>query len=167
MTELVDDADAPVAKKSKMPLILGIVLALIGGGGGFFAVSQGIILGGDSEEATETDEEIEAEALDVAPLDLVFVALDPLVISVRDPSGQGHLRFSAQLDVVPQYAAEVEALKPRIVDVLNGYLRAVTFAEMSDPNALAKLRSQMLRRIQVVTGDGRVKDLLVMEFVLN
>jgi len=58
-------------------------------------------------------------------------------------------------------------LKPRIVDVLNGYLRAVTFAEMADPNALARLRGQMLRRIQVVTGEGRVKDLLIMEFVLN
>ena len=167
MTDLVDGADAPKATKSKMPLIIGLVLALCGGGGGFFAVNKGIILGGGSEEIHEQEKGQAAEALDVAPLDLVFVPLDPLVISVRDQSGQGHLRFSAQLDVVPEYAIEVEALKPRIVDVLNGYLRAVTYAEMADPNALARLRGQMLRRIQVVTGEGRVKDLLIMEFVLN
>jgi len=32
---------------------------------------------------------------------------------------------------------------------------------------LLRLRSQMLRRVQVVTGEGRVRDLLIMEFVLN
>jgi len=120
-----------------------------------------------SQDEATTKPKQEAEPFDIAPTDLVFVALEPLVISVRDQSGQGHLRFSAQLDVVPEHAVEVEALKPRIVDVLNGYLRAVTFAEMADPNALARLRGQMLRRIQVVTGEGRVKDLLIMEFVLN
>jgi flagellar FliL protein len=32
---------------------------------------------------------------------------------------------------------------------------------------MARLRAQMLRRIQVVTGEGRVRDLLITEFVLN
>ena len=58
-------------------------------------------------------------------------------------------------------------LVPRILDVLNGYLRAVEVAELGDANALVRLRSQMLRRIQIVTGEGRVRDLLVTEFVLN
>lgn len=166
MTDTAENEEEAPSKKSKMPMIIGLVLAIAGGGGGFFAVSQGIILG-DGAEESHAEPKQEAEPFDIAPADLVFVALDPLVISVRDASGQGHLRFSAQLDVVPEHAVEIEALKPRIIDVLNGYLRAVTFAEMADPNALARLRGQMLRRIQVVTGEGRVKDLLIMEFVLN
>jgi flagellar protein FliL len=56
---------------------------------------------------------------------------------------------------------------PRIVDVLNGYLRAVEVREFEDPAALVRLRAQMLRRVQIVTGEGRVRDLLVTEFVLN
>ena len=63
--------------------------------------------------------------------------------------------------------AEVVLLKPRILDVMNGYLRAVEVQELADPHALVRLRSQMLRRIQIVTGEGRVRDLLVTEFVLN
>ena len=35
------------------------------------------------------------------------------------------------------------------------------------PEAEARLRAQMLRRIQVVTGEAQVRDLLVTEFVLN
>ena len=67
----------------------------------------------------------------------------------------------------PKGADEVTLLIPRILDVLNGYLRAVEVSELGDPNALVRLRSQMLRRIQIVTGEGRVRDLLVTEFVLN
>ena len=63
--------------------------------------------------------------------------------------------------------ADVEAIKPRIIDVLNGYLRAVRVSDLEDPTVLIKLRSQMLRRVQVVTGPGYVRDLLIMEFVLN
>ena len=56
---------------------------------------------------------------------------------------------------------------PRVLDVLNTYLRAVEVRDLEEPAALARLRAQMLRRVQVVTGEGRVRDLLVTEFVLN
>jgi flagellar FliL protein len=29
------------------------------------------------------------------------------------------------------------------------------------------LRAQMLRRVQIVAGEGRIRDLLIMEFVLS
>jgi flagellar FliL protein len=79
----------------------------------------------------------------------------------------GRLRFSAQLEVSPQYVEDVTKLIPRVMDVLNSYLRAVSLADIEDPGALVSLRAQMLRRVQLVTGEGRVRDLLVMEFVLN
>ena len=49
---------------------------------------------------------------------------------------------------------------PRVLDVLNTYLRAVEVRDLEEPASLARLRAQMLRRIQVVTGEGRVRDLL-------
>ncbi len=160
------EADAPEEapkNTSKLPLILGVVFAVLGGGGGFFAVQSGILFGNSDE-----DHEAEvAEADAVARPEVSFVAIDPLVISLPSSGGRDHLRFAAQLEVPPEYAAEVEAIKPRIVDVLNGYLRAVDLAELEDPTALIRLRSQMLRRVQVVAGKGRVGDLLIMEFVLS
>ena len=56
---------------------------------------------------------------------------------------------------------------PRVIDVLNSYLRALEIGDIADAAALVRLRAQMLRRIQIVTGAGRVNDLLIMEFVLN
>jgi len=161
-----DEADAPDAapeKRSKMPLVIGLVLAIAGGGGGFFAVQTGMI-GGVGDHASDTHV---AEPAGPNALTVSFVAIDPLVISLPSSNGRDHLRFAAQLEVPPQYVAEVEAIKPRIVDVLNGYLRAVELAELEDPTTLVRLRGQMLRRVQVVAGDGRILDLLIMEFVLS
>ncbi len=151
------DATAPEtpAKKSRLPLIIGLVLALALGGGGFWATYSGMILGPKAHD-------------DVAPLPAIaFVPLDPMVISLGQASQRQHLRFQAQLEVAPTHQAEVALLTPRILDVLNGYLRAVDVAQLEDPAALVQLRAQMLRRIQIVTGEGRVRDLLVTEFVLN
>ena len=53
------------------------------------------------------------------------------------------------------------------MDVLNIYLRALDPHELQEPAALLRLRAQMLRRVQIVTGPGMVNDLLVMEFVFN
>jgi len=125
------DEEAP-AKRSKMPLILGVVFALLGGGGGFMAVNMGLI-GGDAPE--EPQEEV-VEAEEMPPL--AFVPMETLVINLPEGADARHLLFTAQLEVDPEYMSEVEALLPRVVDIL-----------------------------KVVVGDGRVRDILIMEFVLN
>lgn len=163
--EEITEEDAP-KKKSKLPLIIGVVLALAGGGGGFFAVQSGMILGaGDETEMAEKVEEAE-HPMDEIP-DVVFIPLDPLMISLGPQSKYQYLRFAAQLEVDSAYQADVETVLPRVFDVLNGYLRAVDVADLEKPSSLIRLRSQMLRRIQTVVGRDRVNDLLVMEFVLN
>ena len=148
-------------KKSKMPLIIGLVLALAGGGGGFYAVQSGMLFG--SHEEAAADSHAEAEPMP----DVVFVPVDPLIINLGGRSRNQFLRFRASLEVGGAYEAEVTALLPRVLDILNGYLRAVDIKDLEDPSALIRLRAQMLRRIQTVTGEGQVKDLLIMEFVLN
>lgn len=163
MTAVADADEVQPVKKSKLPLIIGIVLAIGGGGGGFFAVKSGLIGGSTDHGTTEPTRDEPTEMLP----EISFVALDPLVISLPGSGGRTHLRFAAQLEVAPEFTAEVENVKPRIADVLNGYLRAVEIAELEDPSALIRLRGQMLRRVQIVTGEGRVRDLLIMEFVLN
>jgi len=150
-----------VKKKTKKPLVVGLVLGLAGGGGGFFAVQSGILFG-DHAEAT-SDSHVEIAAFP----DVVFVPVDPLIINLGSHSKNQYLRFRAQLEVDGAFEAEVTALLPRVLDILNGYLRAIDVQDIEDPGALIRIRAQMLRRIQTVTGEGRVKDLLIMEFVLS
>lgn len=152
--------EEPPKKRSKKPLLIGLVLALVLGGGGFYATFSGLILGGAEEYAEE--EQVPGPLTGIA-----FVPLETIVISLGPDSGSEHLRFTAQLEVADSAAADVTTLAPRILDVVNSYLRAIDTASIEDPHAMARLRAQMLRRIQVVTGEGRVRDLLITEFVLN
>ena len=156
------DAEQPqdaAPKKSKMPLIIGVALALVFGAGGFFATYSGMILGAGSDAAAPDP---------AAPLpDIAFVPIDPLIITLGSATDGRNLRFTAQIEVAGPYAADVKLLLPRIVDVMNGYLRAIDPAQLDEPAMLLRIRAQLLRRIQMVTGDGRVRDLLVTEFVLN
>ncbi|MFN3578517.1 MAG: flagellar basal body-associated protein FliL [Tabrizicola sp.] len=151
--------DEAPKKRSRKPLVIGLALALVLGGVGFYAAFSGLILGGGGHEPADEK---------ASPLTgIAFVPLPTIVVSLGPDSGSEHLRFTAQLEVVDTAQAEVTALSPRILDVLNSYLRAIDTASIEDPQAMARLRAQMLRRIQVVTGEGRVRDLLITEFVLN
>lgn len=156
------DASMEVTPKprSMRPLLLGLALALLLGGGGFYASWSGLILGSDPHAEMEGGKPESLQGIAFVPLETMVVSLDP-------SSGSRHLRFSAQVEVVDSAAADVALLAPRILDVLNSYLRAIDPAMIEDPQSMARLRAQMLRRIQLVTGEGRVRDLLITEFVLN
>lgn len=161
MTDATADLSGKPPKSKKVPLILGVILAIAGAGGGFFAVSSGMIPRGATPEYSEQ------VAMPKALPDIVFVPLDPIMISLNSDRAIQHLRFRAQLEVVGGHQKDVEKILPRVTDVLNGYLRALELDDLRDPMALTRLRAQMLRRIQIVAGKERVRDLLIMDFVLN
>ena len=186
MSDAETNPEEEPKKSGKKPLIIGLVLALAGGGGGFYAAISGLIPFGNQasdghvesdsngEMNTDSHGEMTAQGQEDMhgdmPMDIgniAYVEIDPITISLNDSQSARHLRFRAQLEVNADAEEEVMAISPRVTDVLNSYLRAVELNDLTGPLALARLRAQMLRRVQVVTGKGRVRDLLIMEFVLN
>lgn len=170
---LEPEENAPKAKGGvKKPLLFGLIGALALGGGGFFAVSSGMldsVLGQDQAAATSehaengrAEEQAIADASEVA-----FVPMESIMVSLAPGASARHLRFTGQLEVSPGQEESVQKILPRVMDVLNTYLRAVDVRDIEHPASATRLRAQMLRRIQVVAGEGMVKDLLVTEFVLN
>jgi flagellar FliL protein len=156
------------AKKGGMlGLIIGGVLMLGLGGGAFYAVYSGVIPTPDKQAAAEEHAE-EAEHGDAhAAPPPAFMAMAPILVTLGKGDELRQLQLTAQLEVAPEKLAEVTALTPRVLDVLNTYLRAVDPAVIEDPSAMLRMRAQMLRRVQVVTGEGLVRDLLVSEFILR
>ncbi|MEX0338176.1 MAG: flagellar basal body-associated protein FliL [Arenibacterium sp.] len=172
MTDAAAEPTEETPKSGKKPLLIGIVLAVLGGGGGYFVVSSGIMPLGAKPEMQKTSDVAPEETVTIrkSGTDLskvAFVPIEPIVVSLNHQTTVKHLRFRASLEVETAYAQYVEQLLPRVADVLNSYLRAIDTEDFSDSLALMRLRAQMLRRIQIVTGQGRVRDLLIQEFVLN
>lgn len=163
----VETPPAEPPKRSRLPLIIGLVLALAGGGGGFYAVGAGLLGGGGADPVPEAAASPE-DLPETAPLPaLAFVEVPQITVSLGPEASAAHLRFRASLEVPAAHEAEVQSLLPRVQDVLNSYLRALSPADVTAPGALLRLRGQMLRRVKLVAGEGRVRDLLVLDFVLN
>ncbi|WP_126979572.1 flagellar basal body-associated FliL family protein [Frigidibacter oleivorans] len=161
MSQPETPADPP--RRSKLPLLLGLVLAILGGAGGFFAVRAQLIPGlGAGAAAPE-----EAHPALPGHAEVAFVPVPQIIVTLGSGGTARHLRFSAQIEVTTAGAEETAHLMPRILDVLNSYLRAVETRDLEEPSNLMQLRAQMLRRVQAVTGEGLARDLLITEFVLN
>lgn len=166
MTDATDTDDAPpvdAPRKGRKGLIFGLVGGLVLGGAGFYAIYSGLLdpFGGGQQSAG-------SHATGTSDLtNVAFLPMEPIMVSLPPGSSARYLRFTGQIETDPASAVEVEQLMPRILDVLNTYLRAVEVTDLEQPAAISRLRAQMLRRVQVVTGEGRVRDLLITEFVLN
>jgi len=177
MAEASDIAETETSPKPRGGGLKGLLFGLIGGlalgGGGFFAVYSGMLdpsmllgRGDGSGHGEASGGGGHGESVAALP-GIAFLAMEPIVISLPPDATARHLRFTGQLEIDPEHSAEVIQLMPRIQDVLNTYLRAVDVHDLEQPASLSRLRAQMLRRIQVVVGEGRVRDLLVIEFILN
>ncbi|PZQ50409.1 MAG: flagellar basal body protein FliL [Rhodovulum sulfidophilum] len=164
MTEAAPPApEAAPKRRSKGPLV-GLLLGVALGAASFGALHAGLVdpaalLGGAPARHG-------GEARAAAPADL-FLPLAPIIVSLAPGEGARHLRFAATIEAAPGALPTVAAAEPRIVDVLNGYLRAVAVAELEDPAAMPRLRAQMLRRVQLVGGGDAARDILITEFILN
>ena len=173
MTDAATNAPPEGKKFGKKPLIIGVVLMIIGGIGGYFATSSGLIpLSREAPTEENENRPTQQDASDieqaVEPLpDIEYVALDPVVVTMIHTEQVFNLRFRAQLEVNAPYKEDVEKITPRIIDVLNSYLRALEIEDFKDGFALTKIRGQLLRRFQAVAGKGRIRDVLVMDFTLN
>ena len=148
-------------KGLRLPLLAGLILALVGAGIGFLEVREGTV----SSLVFSTAEEHGEAIPPLGPIS--FLPLDPIVVNLPDSFEERHLSMKASLELAPGTESEVQQLLPRVSDILNTYLRALQPSDFDNPTMLDRLRSQMLHRIQLVTGEGRVRDLLIAEFVLN
>ncbi len=161
MSDAIPSLDEQPPRRAKLPLLLGIVLMLGLGGAGFYAMRTGLIPALGAGGGTPEPEKVEALP------DIAFVPVDPIVVSLGSEPGGRFLHLTAEIEVEKAHAEEMRHILPRVRDVLNGYLRAVEVRDLEDPTALVRLRAQMLRRVQMVSGEGRVRDFLVTEFVIN
>jgi flagellar FliL protein len=159
VAEVVEAQPGATPRRKWPGLALGLCLAFAAGGGSFYAVRSGLF---DPRAFWDVQASAEASMADIA-----FIPIEPIVVTLPPGRSARLLRFSGHLEVLPEYASEITELMPRVRDVLNTYLRAVDVHDLEQPAALMRLRSQMLRRVQVVAGDGRVRDLLVIEFLLT
>ena len=161
MSELAEPADAAATQSSKKGKLLPILLGLFGaatlGGGAFYAVYSGLVLSPNPQPAAPAQ----------IAQDFKFVPIDVITISLPPQSGARFLRFAGQIEVAESSLEKMEHMQPRFIDLINTYLHAVDIDDLREPAALIRLRAQVLRRLQMIAGEGHVRDFLITEFILD
>lgn len=176
-----DDAEtegegaAPEKKKKGLlgPLMIGLALALLLGGGSAFAVMSGLIPLGKEKAAEHADGDAHGKDKKAAEKEKkkdekppVFLAFDPLTVTLTRGGAPKQLRLEFSLETTAKEEKTLEEMKPRVLDALNTLLRALDERELTEPASLDRLRAQMLRRVQIATDPDAVKNLLITEFVV-
>jgi flagellar FliL protein len=77
-----------------------------------------------------------------------------------------HLRAVVQLEVETDHRLRVEALEPRIVDVLLTFLHALNDRDLASSQSLDRLKAQMLHRVRQVTGEDAVRSVLITDLTI-
>ena len=152
------DAPKPNRKSILIPLLAFAALA-IGGASGFFAFGFQKSTS-EHDLKTETGPREDEEKTE-------FVQLPPMVVTLPEGAQTRHLRIAAHLEGESGAKHNVEAQVPRVVDALNTYLHALELADLADPAAMIRLRAQMMKRVELALDVQGVKDLLIMEFIVN
>jgi len=190
MSEETPAVAAPVPKKSKTGLIIGIVIAMITLVGGSVA---GAVLGpkllgspdGDSADEGESAAAHEGKSEDEGKSShgskskkgkegkegekIVSVDIPPIVVDLRDGDGRlRHLKVGMAAELAETVnAEEFKLVSPRGREATLTYLRSLTFEEVADPAKYASIKDEISKRMIDALGADKVHRILLVDFVLQ
>jgi flagellar protein FliL len=162
-TEGEAQVDAKKAGKKKLIMIAGaaLLLLLLGGGAAFYFLGGSSLFGGKpaAEDAANPTE----------PPKIAYYDLPDLIVNIQTAEGApAYLKVSLSLELVDeQEKASIDALSPRIVDQLQGYLRELRVDDLKGSAGIMRLKEELLRRATVAVAPYRIRDVLLKEMVVQ
>lgn len=145
------EAEVPVEgaepkKRGLLPVIIVGVLCVGGAFGGAFAAAK---MGGAKHAAASA----EAAASAHAPKHEVItpgpsIALEPFLLTVRDSSARPHaMKVSIAVEVGQVVPVEkFTPFMPRVRDATLGYLRTMSYEEVTDNERIGRMRNDLLEK---------------------
>jgi len=178
-------AEAGAPKKSKVGLIIGIVIAAVTLIGGSVA---GAVLGpkllgaeedsgdhGKSEKSHKSDKSEKKGAHDsedgegATPEHIVTADMPSVVVDLRDNDGRiRHLKVGLTAELRDQAAADqFKLVIPRGREAALTFLRSLAFDEVADPQHFVAIKDELAKRVTEAVGEERVHRMILTDFVLQ
>ena len=168
------EAAAAEPKKGFVKKLLGNRKLLIIAGGGLLVV----LLGGGAgayfflfKSAPDGTTQV-AEAMPQLPLvppDVAYFDMPDLIVNIQTADGNAaYLKLGLSLELAS--AAEkpgLQALRPRIVDQFQAYLRELRVDDLKGSAGVLRLKEELLRRVNIAAAPYPVKDVLLKEMIVQ
>lgn len=163
------DKKARKGKGRLLILLLGLILVLGGGAAGawFFvpAFQEAVrkMIPGLAPPAEGMAEAGPAEP----PPRPSFVEFPEMTVSLPNGGRPRQLRLKLAIEIMGDPgAAQTDLLSPRIYDSLVLYLRTLRDSELEGALSMDRLRGDLHRRLELMLGAGKVRDVLITSFVV-
>lgn len=157
-------APPPPKKKflsgKKLVFILVPLILLLGGGAGVYFSG---ILEGDEKTAAEKKK-------DEPPKKAVFHQVPDLLVNLNTGGNarRNFLKISISLELEKQEdVAWIESVMPRIVDNFQIYLRELRIEDLRGSAGLARLREELLLRVNAAAQPVKVSDVLFRQMLIQ
>lgn len=174
------DEPGKPAKRSKVPLFIavGAFVLLVGGGGAaaFLTGALDSLLGGGEEqhaEAAAGETKAEPAAGDPAAAkpapEEAFVDLPDFIVNLNVGERKStFLRLHVNLVIADATdVVAVENLKPKVLDACQTFLRELRADDLRGSAGTARLREELLRRINLVLAPVRASDVLFLDMMIQ
>lgn len=158
--EGAEGADQP-KKKNKLVLfaIIGIVFALVGGGG-FFAYTKFL-----APEPAIDQSDVEKEVKE--PIGEMFT-LEPFVVNLSDPKGKRYLKVTIAIELENAMGLETaEKNKPKLRDMIIMLLTSLSFEEVMTPEGKIRVRDELFERVNLILRPDRANNIYFTDFVIQ
>lgn len=162
-----EDGEAEQPKKNKKLLLMIIIAVLFIGGagaGGFFFLSS-------KEKTTTAGEDASAPvtAEPAKPAQAFYVDLPDITVNLASSGGAARfLRIKTTLEVAsPTDVAELEKIKPRIIDDFQVYLRELRPDDLRGSAGAYRLRHDLLLRANQAAQPVHVHNVLFRELIVQ
>jgi flagellar FliL protein len=158
-TKAFTEAKPPPKSSKKLLLfvIAPLLLLLIGGGGAYY------FLGG------KKDDEHAAAPPPLPPKPSVYYNLPNFLVNLNSRGGRStFLKISVSLEL--EDAADVQRMQlvmPRIIDNIQAFLRELRIEDVRGTNNLARLRQELLARVNGAATPTKANDVLFLELLLQ
>lgn len=97
-----------------------------------------------------------------------FVTLDPFIVNLSDPLGRRYLKIT--MNVEAANALAVTAMNtdmPKIKDALLLLFSSKSFSDIDTIDKKVELKNEVVNRLNLIVGKGKVKNVYFMEFVIQ
>jgi len=152
--------EVPEKKGSSLKwIVIGVVVLLVLGGGGFFSWKTFI-----NPAAKETGEEGAATLVALGPT----YPLEAFIVNLAGTGGERYLKINMELELKESsLVSEMEKRKPQVRDTLLLLLSSKTFDDIATFRGKTKLRNEITSRLNAFLVPGSVKKVYFTEFVVQ
>ncbi|MCB1154226.1 MAG: flagellar basal body-associated FliL family protein [Deltaproteobacteria bacterium] len=148
---------------SKKLIIIGVVAVLLLGGGGGALFATGVIGGSSEAEAAAVAEPIRlpTEARPTVPL-------KEFVVNLADVDKAKYLKLGIELEAAnAEVAAVIEPSTPAIRDSIVELLSSKSYAQIRDAKGKARLRQELLVRLNEILGTNGITQVYFTDFIVQ